>query len=213
MLEEGQPMRPFVRAILVGLACLSTTALSLSACAGDDQGAAGRTSTQEAAAADSGTSAPAAAITSATTLPTAAPTPTPVYAITPLMLGQALQRIQDYLDSWQKDGLLVASQMLVPTQRPALDEGPRLLSGRVIDYSIDDGSADEFVLLVTLDLHFPGGDGWAWGEGHNTRFITFSYADPPAALLMSFATSPSARSSPRTIPRGGQIPVATTAGP
>ncbi|HXU24464.1 MAG TPA: hypothetical protein VN697_10585 [Tepidiformaceae bacterium] len=44
--------------------------------------------------------------------------------------------------------------------------------------------------MVTLDMHFPGGDRPGYGEGPNTRFMTFTRSPSGHPFLMSWATSP-----------------------
>jgi hypothetical protein len=67
----------------------------------------------------------------------------------------------------------------------------QLLSGEISGYEVYQHiSDDDFTLLVDLQLHFPAANESAWGEGVNSRFITFQRADAGSPFLMQFATSP-----------------------
>jgi hypothetical protein len=47
-----------------------------------------------------------------------------------------------------------------------------------------------FTLLVAMDLHFPNGDGAAWGEGRNDRFVTFTRKSVSDSFRLNFSTGP-----------------------
>jgi hypothetical protein len=65
------------------------------------------------------------------------------------------------------------------------------LSGSITDYQpYQHISDDDFTLLITFELHLPYGNESAWGEGPNSRFITFKRADASSPFTMKFATSP-----------------------
>ncbi len=104
--------------------------------------------------------------------------------------GEAVTRLQSYLDTWRTAGLIAAGTMVVENQRAKRDD-LQLLSGTVTTARVARfTSNDNFVLLVTLDLHFPNKDGAAWGEGTNTRFVEFSRPHPSDPFTMSFSSSP-----------------------
>lgn len=140
-----------------------------------------------------------AASTPSATAPSTAQSPTlaspsatsPVATDRQAIYQDAADELQQYLDSWREDGLLAAAETyLVPSQQPS-EQTVQLLNGAITSYQPSRwASADDFTLIVALDLHFPDGDGLSWGEGANTRFVTFSRASSGEPWRMSFATSP-----------------------
>jgi hypothetical protein len=100
----------------------------------------------------------------------------------------AIAEVNEYLMTWSEHGARAAQRFLVRSER-----GPdpiRLSSGSVISYKPDRWvSANEFTLLVILNLHFTGSSG-AWNPGRNGRFITFTRSGRQSQYLMYFATSP-----------------------
>lgn len=100
--------------------------------------------------------------------------------------------LQSFLDSWQKIGLYAAGQKyLDPSQRPNQRQGnPVLIAGKVTRTQPDAWvSADHFTVMAGLDLRFAG-DAGSWGNGINTRFVTFVRSSASAPYQMTFATSP-----------------------
>ncbi|HEX2895759.1 MAG TPA: DUF4232 domain-containing protein [Marmoricola sp.] len=98
--------------------------------------------------------------------------------------------IQAFLDTWRRDGLTAASHAYaVPDQQTSSDIAtPHLTAGSVGGAVLSSWrSADDFVLEVSLELHFEG-NRYAWNEGENGRFVTLTRTD--GALRLSFATSP-----------------------
>jgi hypothetical protein len=68
---------------------------------------------------------------------------------------------------------------------------PTALRAKLVRYRIDSwDSADDFTLLVSLDLHFPTKDTLAWNEGSNERFIHFTRAPSAASYHLGWATGP-----------------------
>jgi hypothetical protein len=100
----------------------------------------------------------------------------------------AANELQDYLNYWHLVGPVTASKLfLVPSQR---DGTVKLASGKVLRYQpYSWKSANDFTLLMSLDLHF---DGWrgAWNEGKNDRFVTFTRAPHGQPFLMALNTGP-----------------------
>lgn len=103
---------------------------------------------------------------------------------------QAVSDLRQFLQVWTRDGLKAAAKTYVaPDGQPPGEL--QLTSGSVESFSVEKWqSADNFTLLVSLDLHFPNGDGAAFGEGRNDRFVTFSRPAPGRHFVMSFATGP-----------------------
>lgn len=105
----------------------------------------------------------------------------------------ALATVRAYLATWKSKGLRVANDQFLPPQygpRPG-PYGPRLLSGKVTGFQpVSWTSPDEFTLVVDMDLRFPG-TAQAWGQGVNTRFVTFAKAPgTPTGYRMTLATGP-----------------------
>lgn len=97
--------------------------------------------------------------------------------------------LRQYLNDWIREGAVGAGRHLVPEQRPSQDI-PVLTSGRVAHVEVQTwSSSSQFTLLVDLYLHF-GSDPFAWNEGHNTRFVTFTRRNSTSAYMLSFTTSP-----------------------
>ncbi len=100
--------------------------------------------------------------------------------------------LQSFLASWQKNGLYAAGQKyLDPSMRPNQTQGnPVLIEGSVT--RTQPGvwvSADHFTVQAELDLRFSKDPG-AWGNGTNTRFVTFARSSASAPYQITFATSP-----------------------
>jgi hypothetical protein len=96
---------------------------------------------------------------------------------------RAANELQDYLNYWHLVGPATASRrFLVPGQRNGT---VKLASGKVLTYHpYSWKSANDFTLLMTLELHFEGWRG-AWNDGRNTRLVTFtrySHGQPLMAL-------------------------------
>jgi hypothetical protein len=113
--------------------------------------------------------------------------------LTPAQARQAAYRtaageVQDYLNYWHLEGPASASKLfLVPSQRGS---AVMLASGKVLSYhAYSWKSANEFTLLVSVNLHFSGWHG-AWNEGKNDRFITFTRAATGQPFLMELNTGP-----------------------
>lgn len=100
--------------------------------------------------------------------------------------------IQSYLTSWQKNGLYVANQKyLNPSMGSTPKKGnPVLISGSVTStQQYNWVSADNFTVMVDLDLRFSGNSA-AWGNGINTRFVTFVRSSASMPYRMTLATGP-----------------------
>ena len=100
--------------------------------------------------------------------------------------------LQSFLTSWQKNGLYAAGQKYVDhSQRANQTQGnPVLKSGTVTSTQAGEWvSADHFTMQADLDLRFSG-DAAAWGNGVNTRFVTFMRSSASAPYQITFATSP-----------------------
>ncbi len=104
---------------------------------------------------------------------------------------EAIEKVDGWLDTWQREGVAGASQLLDPSEQlpPGTPDAFPLLSGRALSYDrCRFDSPDRFILRVDVDLHFRNADGGAWGEGTNTRFFAFSRAE--GSLVLHIATSP-----------------------
>lgn len=125
--------------------------------------------------------------------PSSTPTITPTASIDhSAVYTEAATYLQSFLGSWQKNGLYTsAPKYLDPSMRPNQTQGnPVLISWKVIRMQPDKWvSADYFTLMVDLELRFSGNAG-AWGNGINTRFVTFVRSSGSAPYQMTFATSP-----------------------
>ncbi len=125
--------------------------------------------------------------------PSSTPTVTPTTSIDRgAVYLEATAYLQSYLASWQKNGAYAAGRKyLDPSTRPNQKQGnPVLIAGTVTRTQPDKWvSADHFTVMVELDLRFSGNAG-AWGNGTNTRFVTFVRSSASAPYQMTFATSP-----------------------
>lgn len=110
----------------------------------------------------------------------------------PAVYAEALDRAQQWLDAWQAGDTAAQNAMLEPeSQVSSTPPYSQLLSGQIMSYEPQRQISDnDFTLLVDLQLHLPAANESAWGEGVNTRFITFRRADADSPFLMSFATGP-----------------------
>lgn len=110
----------------------------------------------------------------------------------PAVYEDALAEVTAYLDMWRDKGLTAAIDEFFPGIKtgPDTDELP-LLTATIVSYKPSRwASSDNFTLRVTIDMRFPGGDGGAFGDGPNTRFITFTRSPSGHPFLMQWATSP-----------------------
>jgi hypothetical protein len=100
----------------------------------------------------------------------------------------AIGELRDYLDAWRQQGQAAASQhYLVPGQQVSSDD-ITLTNGTVESYAVQHWtSANEFILDVTLDMHFQG-SGAAWNDGLNGRIVYFTRGASTQPWRMSFAT-------------------------
>lgn len=106
---------------------------------------------------------------------------------------EAAAYLQSFLDSWQKNGLYVAApKYLDPSMRPNQKQGnPVLIAGTVASMQPYTWvSADNFTVMANLNLRFSKEDGGAWGNGINTRFVTFVRSSASALYQITFATGP-----------------------
>lgn len=129
---------------------------------------------------------------SAPTEPTPRPRVTATPPVQPALVEAAMGRVQSYLDTWIRDGCAAAATAYrgASEQASTARDCPRLISGRARLEEVHDWrSADDFTLLLALDLHFAGDPG-AWGEGANERFVTFTRTTPGQAWALSLATGP-----------------------
>ena len=121
------------------------------------------------------------------------PTVTPTASIDRnAVYAEGAAYIQSYLTSWQKNGLYVANQKyLNPSMGSTPKKGnPVLISGSVTStQQYNWVSADNFTVMVDLDLRFSGNSA-AWGNGINTRFVTFVRSSASAPYQMTLATGP-----------------------
>jgi hypothetical protein len=103
--------------------------------------------------------------------------------------SRAIAEVRAYLTAWQEHGEEAAAlRYKVPAERGP--DGMSLSSGSVLSYRPERWiSADNFTLLVLMNLHFTGSPG-AWNPGLNGRFVTFTRAAGASGYLMYFATSP-----------------------
>jgi hypothetical protein len=175
---------------MVCILALSAVGVVLAACGA---GRAAVASTAPASTSLTRSAKPPATTASATLTVTMAPrTPTG----DPAVIAQAVDRFKAFLTTWVRDGPDAIVPMLVPTYTPVPGQhGQTLLSGAVVSYHVVRYQSDRLLVLsITMDMHFPGGDGIAWGEGTNTRFVTFE--GEPGAWVMHMATSPPIEGEP-----------------
>ena len=105
---------------------------------------------------------------------------------------EAAAYLQSFLDSWQKIGSYAAGRKYLdssmwPIQR---DGNPVLIAGSVRStQQYQWVSADHFTVMSDLDLRFSG-DAGAWGNGINTRFVTFVRSSASTPYVMTLATGP-----------------------
>lgn len=127
-------------------------------------------------------------------IPSSTPTASPTASIDrSAIYSQASAYLQSFLDSWQKNDLYVAApKYLDPSMRPNQKQGnPVLIAGTVASMQPYTWvSADNFTVMANLNLRFSKEDGGAWGNGINTRFVTFVRSSASAPYQMTFATSP-----------------------
>ena len=126
--------------------------------------------------------------------PSSTPTITPTNSIDrDAVYTAAVAYLQSFLTSWQKNGLYAAAQKyLDPSMRPKQRQGNLVLIAGTVTRTQPDAwvSADHFTVMADLDLRFSTGDPGAWGNGINTRFVTFVRSSASAPYQMTFATSP-----------------------
>jgi hypothetical protein len=69
---------------------------------------------------------------------------------------------------------------------------PAALRARLTHYQVDSWrSADDFTLLVSLDLHFPSrAAALAWNQGANARFVHFSRGSETQTYRLQWASGP-----------------------
>lgn len=103
----------------------------------------------------------------------------------------AARQLQAFLDSWRRDGMVIASRTYLVTDQQVVDTADVLVltKGRVAKVISATPSAGGLVLHVELDLTFRGATG-AWGNGVKERFVTFTPRAGTVPLVMSLATSP-----------------------
>ncbi len=139
-------------------------------------------------------SRPASTATPAPSL-TAAASPGPPPTLRPgdpAVYADALDRVQQWLDAWIAGDTAAQNTMLEPDmQLVTTPPYSQLLSGEISGYQPAQYVSDnEFTLSVDLHLHLPTANESAWGEGVNSRFITFKRADANSPFLMQLATGP-----------------------
>ena len=108
--------------------------------------------------------------------------------------GRGTATVRAYLDTWKHHGLQAANQRFLASPPGQGAAGPGLISGRLVRFRpVSWTSPGHFTLVVDLTLRFQGhARAWAaWGQGTNTRFVTFTKApQSPTGYRMSLATSP-----------------------
>lgn len=107
--------------------------------------------------------------------------------------GKAFAYLQSFLVSWRKNGAYVANQKyLDPSMGSTPKKGnPVLISGTVkVVQQYSWVSADHFTVMADLDLRFSG-DAGAWGNGIDTRFVTFVRSSASAPYRITLNTGPS----------------------
>lgn len=108
------------------------------------------------------------------------------------MIQHARADLQAFLDTWRSDGLDTAGrQYLTSSGAPSgASSTPRLVTGKVTAVRLATWrSADDFTLMVDLDLYFDGDPG-AWTNGRNTRFVSATRASASAPFRLELATGP-----------------------
>ena len=110
------------------------------------------------------------------------------------VFNEATAYLQSFLASWQKNGLYAAGQKyLDPSQRANHQtQGNLVLVAGTVTRTQPQSwvSADHFTVQADLDLRFSKEDAVAWGNGVNTRFVTFVRSSASAPYQMTFATGP-----------------------
>lgn len=104
----------------------------------------------------------------------------------------SILQLTSFLNDWRTEGAFkAASKYLAGDERPTSPSGlPVLVSGQVKSSEVVTlVSEDQFTVMVVLDLKFSG-DPVAWGQGANTRFVTFTRTSPTSPYLMYLATGP-----------------------
>ena len=140
---------------------------------------------------------PAGSVTSEASIPQVTPSSTATVTSTAssdrsAVYNEAAAYLQSYLASWQKDGLYAAGQKyLDPSMRATQTQGTLVLRSGTVTHTQPGEwvSADHFTVQADLDLRFSG-DAAAWGNGVNTRFVTFVRSSASAPYRITFATSP-----------------------
>lgn len=105
---------------------------------------------------------------------------------------QAKRDLQGFLDLWRSTNLGVAAKRYLTASEQPVGDGRnfRLAAGKVDSIQLVSWqSADDFMLIVTLDLRFAAGSA-AWTNGVNTRFVTVSRASAAEQFRYEFATGP-----------------------
>jgi hypothetical protein len=118
----------------------------------------------------------------------------------PTAYAVAIAEVDAYLDAWSRQGSIKAAAIYnVAEQQAPTDAAPDwkdpliLVSGKVVDYRPYAWvSSGQFTLMVTVDLQFAGSDpaAAAWGNGRNSRFVTFTGPNAATKYRMSWATGP-----------------------
>lgn len=127
----------------------------------------------------------------------ATPSSTPTKTLTGSMdhsaiYTEAFAYLQSFLDSWQKIGAYAAGRKyLDPSMWPKQEQGnPVLIAGTVkLTQPYSWVSSDHFTVMADLGLRFSG-SGVAWGNGINTRFVTFVRSSASTPYRMTLNTGP-----------------------
>ena len=118
--------------------------------------------------------------------------PDPNARLTSKVKQTSILQLTSFLNDWRTEGLFKsASKYLAGDERPTPSASglPVLVSGRVKSSEVVTlVSEDQFTAMVVLDLKFSGDSG-AWGQGANSRYVTFTKTSPTSPYLMYFATS------------------------
>ena len=130
-------------------------------------------------------------------IPQVTPSSTPTVTATASLdrsaiYNEAAAYLQSFLASWQTNGLYTAGEKyLDPSMRPSQTQGnPVLIEGSVTRTRPGVWvSADHFTMQAELNLRFSKDLG-AWGNGPNTRFVTFVRSSASAPYEITFATGP-----------------------
>ena len=131
-------------------------------------------------------------------IPKVTPSPTPTGTSTAsfdrsAVYNEAAAYLQSFLTSWQKNGLYAAGKKYVDASQWAnqTQGNPVLKSGTVTRTQPGEWvSADHFTVQADLDLRFSKKDPGSWGNGVNTRFVTFVRSSASAPYQIAFATGP-----------------------